>query len=78
MVDVYDVAFEPGQTLRYIHKVWDGRDIYFFANLEESRIAGWVTLRGRRQLELWDPHTGGISEAKQAAFAGRSPTFLSC
>lgn len=66
MVDVYDVAFEPGQTLRYIHKVWDGRDIYLFANLEESRIAGWVTLRGRRQWELWDPHTGGISEAKQA------------
>lgn len=55
-----DVMFEPGKTLRYIHKLWNGRHVYFLANLRPEPIAGVVTLRGRHSLELWDPHTGNI------------------
>jgi hypothetical protein len=54
----YDVSFEPGRALRYIHKTWNGRHIYFFANLDPTLTESAVTLRGRHDLEAWDPHTG--------------------
>jgi len=56
----YDVSFEPGHTLRYLHKRWDGRDVYYFANLDPDLAESVVTLRGRRELDLWDPHTGEV------------------
>jgi hypothetical protein len=55
-----DVAFKPGETLRYIHKAWRGRHIYFFANLNAELSDFTVVLRGRHDLEAWDPHTGKI------------------
>ncbi|MCF7974603.1 MAG: hypothetical protein K9N55_12360 [Phycisphaerae bacterium] len=64
MVDVYDVTCEVGKTLRYIHKVRDGQDIYFLANLTQSPISTWVALRGTVSPESWNPHTGEISEPK--------------
>ncbi|MCP5520486.1 MAG: hypothetical protein H7A46_02915 [Verrucomicrobiales bacterium] len=36
MVGVGDVEFEPEKPLRYIHKIVDGRHIYFLANLGRS------------------------------------------
>jgi len=54
----YDVSFDPGQTLRYIHKIWQGRHVFFFANLDPKLAESVVTLRGRHDLEAWDPHTG--------------------
>ncbi|MBP7050432.1 MAG: hypothetical protein KBE65_05415 [Phycisphaerae bacterium] len=56
----YDVVFEPGRTLCYIHKSWNDRHIYFFANLDSKRTERTVTLRGRHELQAWDPHTGAI------------------
>jgi hypothetical protein len=57
----YDVNFEPGRTLRYIHKrTRDGREVYFFANLDPGLSESVVTLRGRHTLETWDPHTGTV------------------
>jgi hypothetical protein len=61
MVSVYDVTFEPGHALGYIHKVHEGKEIYFFANLSEVTIANKVTFRGKLTPELWNPHTGQIS-----------------
>ena len=61
MVDVYDVEFEVGKELRYIHKVKDGKDIYFFANLGKTPVSTWVELRGKLSVESWNPHTGYIS-----------------
>ena len=44
-----------------IHKVKAGADVYFFANSSALRVTADVTLRGRHDLELWDPHTGAVS-----------------
>ncbi len=67
---VPDVAFEPG-TLRYIHKGWKGRHIYFFGNLNSKLTESAVILRGRHALEAWDPHTGKIQPI-QATYSSRS------
>ena len=64
MLEVYDVAFEAGKELRYIHKVCNGTDVYFLANLSDKPIKTSVALRGTVRPELWDPHTGNISAAK--------------
>lgn len=58
----WDVAFAPGSALRYIHKKKDGRDIFFFANLNPKLAESVVNLRGTHQLETWDPHTGTIGK----------------
>lgn len=43
-----------------IHKVLDGRDIYFFANSSATAVKTEVRLRGNYTLEQWNPHTGKI------------------
>jgi hypothetical protein len=59
----FDLSFAPGTALRYIHKVAGTRHFFFFANLN-PRIAETVaTLRGRYELEAWDPHTGSVAAA---------------
>jgi hypothetical protein len=45
-------------ALTYIHKVKDGRDIYFFANSQDTPVEAKVVLRGNRNLAIWNPHTG--------------------
>ena len=62
---VYDVTFEaepatPGGNLSYIHKVVEGRDVWFFGNSSDAPVDVPVRLRGRHVLERWDPHTGAI------------------
>jgi DUF1680 family protein len=54
----YDVTFEAGRALRYIHKRREGRHVFFFANLNPQLAETLVTLRGRYALETWDPHSG--------------------
>jgi len=61
MQRVYDVEFEKGKELRYIHKIKDGKHVYFLANLGKARVNTAVELRGTLQPELWNPHTGEIS-----------------
>jgi hypothetical protein len=61
--DVYDVRFDPSPAVRrgnltYIHKVNRDRHIYFFANSSETPVQTQICLRGRLDLELWDPHDG--------------------
>jgi hypothetical protein len=64
MLDLYDVEFEVGKELCYIHKVKDGRDIYFLANLRDTPTSTWVQLRGSLIPDSWNPHDGTISELK--------------
>ena len=61
MLGVYDVEFEVGKELRYIHKINDGMHRYFLANLGKTPISTRVELRGSLRPELWNPHTGNIS-----------------
>jgi hypothetical protein len=50
-------------ALTYIHKVKDGRDIYFFANSQDTPVDTKVLLRGRKTLGVWNPHTGERGKA---------------
>ena len=51
-------------ALTYIHKVKDGRDIYFFANSSPKPIDTKVVLRGHKTLRIWNPHTGAQEQAE--------------
>jgi hypothetical protein len=64
----FDVDYPAHPDLQYIHKVVDGRDVFYFANIGGSRIETEVDLRGRLELEEWDPHTGEVRK-RPADFA---------
>lgn len=51
-------------ALTYIHKVKEGRDIYFFANSSEKAVNTRVVLRGSKDLAIWNPHTGAIEPCR--------------
>jgi hypothetical protein len=62
---VPDVRWEQplrvsGGNLSYLHKVAEGRDIWFFGNSSDTPVVVFVRLRGRHALERWDPHRGSI------------------
>jgi hypothetical protein len=64
-----DVQFVENPTLAtdfgkfsYIHKIKDGRDIFYFANSSDESIETEVMIRGELNLESWDPHNGAISK----------------
>ncbi len=68
-LDVYDVQAEAawpltGGKFSYIHKVQQGRDVYFFANSSDTTIDTHVRIRGKKSLESWDPHTGKTTAAQ--------------
>jgi hypothetical protein len=50
------------EDIRYIHKVIDGHDVFYFANTGSESIDFSVKLRGKLKLQSWDPHTGNISD----------------
>lgn len=54
-------------ALTYIHKVKDGRDIYFFANSSPQAVDTKVVLRGQKRLQIWNPHTGKQEAAEFTA-----------
>lgn len=69
---VYDVTFEQdvkvsGGNLSYIHKVIDGRNVYFFGNSSDTPVDMPVRMRGKLQLEQWDPHTAQIAPCDTTA-----------
>lgn len=45
----------------YIHKIKDGRKIYYFANSSDETIETEVLLRGNLKLKKWNPHNGSIT-----------------
>lgn len=68
-VAVGDVEFEEGVkvaggNLSYIHKVVEGREVFFFGNSSDTAVDVGVRLRGRHVLEEWDPHTGEARPAE--------------
>jgi hypothetical protein len=69
VLPVPDVAWEEdvavqGGNLSYLHKVIDGRQVYFFANSSDTPVDVRVALRSLRHPELWDPHDGTTGAAK--------------
>ena len=51
-------------ALTYLHKVKDGRDIYFFANSSRRTVNTTAVVRGTHDLEIWNPHDGTVREAE--------------
>lgn len=61
-------AVDPHQgMLSYLHRVKDGRNIYYFANSTDAAVDTEVTLRGELKLQRWDPHTGATQAVASAA-----------
>ena len=58
----YDVDYPVNEDIRYIHKVIEGQDVFYFANIGSESVDLPVTLRGKLKLQSWDPHTGNISD----------------
>ncbi|MGJ8691797.1 MAG: glycosyl hydrolase [Thalassotalea sp.] len=57
-VDVAPTINTKKGMLLYLHKVKEGRNIYYFSNSTAQLIDASVELRGPQKLQLWDPHTG--------------------
>lgn len=72
MSGTQDVQFEPNPVLasdfgkfNYIHKIKDGRHIYFFSNSSDETIETKVTLKGNIELFEANPHDGSILPLQQ-------------
>lgn len=57
---VYDLVFD-GPPLRYIHKIHQGRHVFYFANLGLTALSTKIPLRGHLTPQRWNPHNGTIS-----------------
>lgn len=52
--------------LTCMHKRMDGKDIYFFANSSDNDVETPVLLRGKMNLNRWDPVSGDIEKYPSA------------
>ncbi|MDR3269217.1 MAG: hypothetical protein LBT83_09150 [Tannerella sp.] len=53
------VVYRMGYV-NYLHKQKEGKEIYYFTNSTDHRLATTVRLRGAIRPERWDPYTGTI------------------
>ena len=67
--NLYDTSIDPLDEknnttgmFSYIHKVMNGKQIYFFTNSTENAINTNVTVKGKWKLNRFDPYTGTISK----------------
>jgi len=57
-------SFEPkylSEEYFQVHKIVDGKHVYFLANLRGGSVEGRVTFKGKLTPETWDPHSGKTS-----------------
>jgi hypothetical protein len=71
----YALKFTGRTRLRNIHKVWNGKNLRFFANPEPAPKTVEVELSGAQKLELWDPHTGEIKKRLPAVRKNGKTSF---
>ena len=55
---VHSARFSGKERLRNIHKISEGKDIWYFANPDSKPKTVEIELTGEHKLEAWDPHTG--------------------
>lgn len=75
--NVPDLSTDPG-CLSYIHKVKEGRNIYFIANSSKSVIDTEISLRGKMKIELWNPYTGETHKIEQVEYKEIDNQQYSC
>jgi hypothetical protein len=70
-----DVLFEDNPlttsqlgVFSYLHKVRDGKNIYFFANSGDNEISTNVLLRGKLSLDNWNPHSGEVTRLNKVSY----------
>lgn len=70
-----DVTFEGNPQpltangmLSYIHKVREGKDIYFFSNSTDDTVNTFVQVRGKIIPQLWNPYNGTISRINNVSY----------
>ena len=62
----FDVEYPINKDLRYIHKIINGMDVYYFANVGRSNIATTIQFRGNHNPDIWNPHTGEVTKTGAA------------
>lgn len=78
--DVPDVCFQgEGHPFNYLHRIQNGRDVYYFGNIDATGARHTIVLRSTmRDALLMDPHTGKTAKADIAVTDdGRVQTELS-
>jgi hypothetical protein len=60
-----------GGNFAYIHKVKEGKSIYFFANSSDAEVDTWVALRGKVAPAIWNPYDGKIGPAEVEHVIGK-------
>lgn len=76
-IDITDGTVKNG-NYTYIHKVVDGRNVWFVANSSASTITSTITLDGEYSaLEFWDPATGNLTAAEVTVENGKTTVSLS-
>lgn len=83
---VPDIQFSPNPKLssdfgkfNYLHKVKDGKHIFYFTNSSDEAIETEVILKGKLSLENWDPHTGSTASLKGVSyFTENGQEFTKC
>jgi hypothetical protein len=58
----YSLTFTGKTAMRNVHKVLNGKNLWFFANPELASKTVEVELSGKYDLELWNPHTGVVKQ----------------
>lgn len=63
----------------YVHKMKEGRNLYYFINTTDHPVSTTVKLRGKMTLEAWNPHNGTIApwESKMEKVGDAEYTVLS-
>lgn len=80
-----DVSFSPNPDLKtdfgkfnYIHKIKDGKHIYFFTNSSDKEIDIDVVVRGKHKLRNWNPHTGEITRLESSFKSDSHLNYTRC
>jgi hypothetical protein len=54
--------------LSYLHKIKNGKNIYYVANSTTNPVNTYISLKGKQKLQLWDPNTGDKSTIKDVEY----------
>lgn len=60
----FDVDYPVNENIRYIHKVINRLEVFYFANIGDKNEEIPITLRGKMNLQNLDPHTGVVGILK--------------
>ena len=61
IIELEDENQDGEGMLSYRHVTKAGRDVYFLANSTDRKVEASIRVRGKKRLQLWNPHTGVIS-----------------